>query len=64
MLAAKEGIWLYRQADGFSAERHLHWTWQDIEHPDHFHELAAELGNDRLTSRRRRARASKAPPNW
>jgi hypothetical protein len=34
-----------------------HWTWQEIEHPDRFHELAAELGNGRLTSRRRRARA-------
>ena len=57
MLAAKEGLWLYRQTDGFSAERHLHWTWQEIEHPDRFHELAAELGKGRLTSRRRRARA-------
>lgn len=57
VLAAKEGLWLYRQADGFSAERHLHWTWQDIEHPDRFHEVAAELGKGRLTSRRRRARS-------
>jgi hypothetical protein len=57
MLAAKEGLWLYRQADGFSAERHLHWTWQEIEHPDRFHELASELGKGCLTSGRRRARA-------
>lgn len=57
VLAAKEGLWLYRQADGFSAERHLHWTWQEIEHPDRFHELAAELGKGHLTSRRRGARA-------
>ena len=57
VLAAKEGLWLYRQADGFSAERHLHWTWQEIEHPDRFHELAAELGKGRLTSRHRLARA-------
>jgi hypothetical protein len=60
VLAAKEGLWLYRQTDGFSAERHLHWTWQEIEHPDRFHELAAELGKGRLTSRRRRARAPRA----
>ena len=64
ILAAKEGIWLYRQADGFAAERHLHWTWQEIEHPERFHELAAELGKDRLTSRHRRARAPRATPNW
>jgi hypothetical protein len=62
MLAAKEGIWLYRQANGFSAERGLHWTWQDIEHPDRFHELAVELGKGRLTPRRRRAPAPKVPP--
>ena len=63
VLAAKEGIWLYRQADGFSAERYQHWTWQEIEHPDRFHELAAELGRSRLPSRRRgaRARPVKAP---
>ena len=57
MLAAKEGLWLYRQADGFSAERRLDWTWQDIEHPDRFHEVAVELGKGRLTSGRRRARS-------
>ena len=62
VLASKEGIRLYRQADGFSGERHLHWTWQDIEHPDRFHELAAELGKGRLTSRPRHARTPKAPP--
>lgn len=64
MLAAKEGIWLYRQTDGFSSERYLHWTWQEIEHPDRFHELAAELGKSRLPHRRRHARAHavKAPP--
>jgi len=57
MLAAKEGLWLYRQAEGFSAERGLHWTWQEIEHPDRFHELAAELGKGRLRSPRRRDRS-------
>ena len=56
VLAAKEGVWLYRQADGFSPERHLHWTWQEIEHPDHFHILASELGKGRLNAQRRRTR--------
>lgn len=57
MLAAKEGLWLYRQADGFAAERRMHWTWQDIEHPDRFHEVAVELGKGRLATGRRRARS-------
>lgn len=48
LLAAKEGLWLYRRNDGFSAERHLHWTWHDIEHPDRFHEVAAMLGKGRF----------------
>ena len=60
MLAAKEGLWLYRQAEGFSAERGLHWTWQEIEHPDRFHELAAELGESRVTSRPQRSRSPEA----
>jgi hypothetical protein len=60
VLAAREGIWLYRQADGFAAERYLHWTWQEAEHPDRFHEIAAELGRGRLTSPRRRVRGPKA----
>jgi len=58
VLAAREGLWLYRKADGFSAERGAHWTWQEIEHPDRFHELAAELGKGRLAPRRRRGRSS------
>lgn len=62
VLAAREGVWLYRQVDGFSAQRHMHWTWQAIEHPDRFHEIAAELGKGRLTPRHRRARAQKMTP--
>jgi hypothetical protein len=62
VLAAKEGIWLYRQADGFLAERHLHWSWQDIEHPDRFHELTVELGKGRLKRYLRASRKTAHPP--
>jgi hypothetical protein len=56
VLAAKEGIWLYRQADAFSSDHYVHWSWQDIEHPDRFHELSNELGKGQLGAKARGVR--------
>jgi hypothetical protein len=57
VLAAKEGIWLYRQAEDFSAECCQHWSWKDMEHPDRFHEVSVLLGKAR--SRAVRSRRSR-----
>lgn len=57
LLAAKEGIWLYRLSDGFSTESYQHWNWREIEHPDRLHDVLAVLGKGRVkVDRSRRSR--------
>jgi hypothetical protein len=57
LLAAKEGIWLYRLSDGFSTENYQHWNWKEIEHPDRLHDVLAVLGKGRVkVDRSRRSR--------
>ena len=41
VLAAREGVWVFpRKRGGFGLEHHTHHTWDDLTHPDVFHELS------------------------
>ncbi len=41
VLAAREGVWVFgRKRGGFELEHHTHYTWDDLTHPDVFHELS------------------------
>ena len=43
VLAAKEGIWIYKRSDGFSRKAFQKWSWQELEKPDNFQRVSVLL---------------------
>ena len=44
VLAAREGVWVFpRKKESFRLEHHTHYSWDDLTHPDVFHELSTSI---------------------
>ena len=44
IIAAVEGVWIFRDKNGFSLERIVHKNWKELEHPDTLHEVRGMVG--------------------
>jgi hypothetical protein len=44
IIAAVEGIWIFRDKSGFSLDRAYHKNWKELEHPDTLHEVRGMIG--------------------
>ena len=49
LLAAMEGVWLFRIADRFSLKALDHFTWKALEDPDQFQKLDLSVGKRNVT---------------
>ena len=44
IVAAVEGIWIFRDKNGFSFERTMYRDWKELENPDILHEVRGIVG--------------------
>ena len=44
IIAAIEGIWIFRGQNGFSIDTMAHWNWKELEHPDTLHKVRKLIG--------------------
>lgn len=44
IVAAVEGIWIFRDKNGFSLEQTTHRNWKELENPDTLHEVRGVIG--------------------
>lgn len=48
-VTAREGIWLFQlQKDTFEFDRHIYYTWDDLDNPDKFHIMLVQFGKKTL----------------
>jgi hypothetical protein len=46
-MAAKEGVWIFPSEKGaFSVRKVINKTWDELAHPDDFHEVLTQIGRD------------------
>jgi hypothetical protein len=45
VLASKEGMWVFpREKDTFDLNNNIHKNWNELNHPDIFHEILLKIG--------------------
>jgi hypothetical protein len=48
-MAAKEGVWVFPPDNGnFDIKKSVQKSWNDLNHPDHFHEILQLIGKDKI----------------
>ena len=49
LLASKEGLWLFRrEKDTFDINNSIHKNWNELNHPDVFHEVVLIIGKKNI----------------
>lgn len=61
IVAAVEGVWVFRDKNGFSFEHNTHKNWKELENPDTLHEVRGMIGKTTFRWHGNMGAASSAP---